>query len=282
MNLQNWNIGMAVLQFGMGGYLTWLFNEKGLLNKPIGLTTTGVSKVPLGTDSFTLGFVQKNSDQIFIARETIAFFFITGLFHSFYAYTNNTLYTKMIHNKNNCLRWIEYSISATLMMRIIAIQCGIRDRDTMSLITTSMIGVMLMGQIAEAAMSSSTIMGPNQKNVAIVASVIGWVLMLGVFYVVIRKYIELQSDIDAFGCPKVKIPDFVLGIIVSQLILFSTFGLIQLYHVYYRINDHYVDYQKIEAAYIVDSLTAKLTLGAILAYSVTGADTGVYGTFKCT
>lgn len=282
MNLRNWNIGMAALQFGMGGYLTWLFNDKGLIDKPIQLVTTGVAKVPSGTDSFTLGFVQKNSDQIFIARETIAFFFITGLFHSIYAYTNDTMYEKMIQNKNNCLRWLEYSISATLMMRIIAVQCGIRDRDTMSLITTSMIGVMLMGQIVEVAMASGTTMGPNQKNVAIVASVIGWVLMLGVFAVVIRKYIELQSDVDAFGCPKVKIPDFVLAIIVSQLALFSTFGLIQLYHVYQRINGNQVDYRNIEKLYIIDSLVAKLTLGGILAYSVTGADTGVYGSFKCT
>ena len=37
----------------------------------------------------------------------------------------------------------------------------------------------------------------------------------------------------------------------------------------------------IEKLYIIDSLLAKLTLGGLLAYSVVGADQGVYSEFAC-
>lgn len=272
---------MAILQFGMGSYLAYLYNDKGLLNKPITLTTTNVTKSP-SNNKFVLDFQLGNSDQIFIAQETIAFFFVTGIFHSIYALTHNNLYRSMITYKNNYLRWIEYSISATLMMRIIALQCGIRDRDTLGLITSSMVGVMLMGQIVEVSLAHmSPIHNDSRKQTAIVASIIGWLLMVSVFVIVVRKFIELKDNVDSFGCPNVAVPDFVLAIIVSQLVFYSTFGFIQMYHVYQRVNNKYVNYINIEKLYIIDSLLAKLTLGGILAYSVVQADQGVYSEFKC-
>ena len=283
MNLRNWNIGMAVLQFAMGSYLTWLYNDKKLLNKPTSLSTIKANKIPgSAPGKFLLNFELASTDEVYVARETISFFFVTGLFHSLYAATYNTIYKKMITNRNNFLRWIEYSISATLMMRIIALQCGIRDRETISLITSSMIGVMLMGQIVEVALASGKPLSPNQKNIAIVATVIGWVLMLNVFITIIRTFVDLKTDVDKLGCPKATIPDFVLGIIISQLVFYSTFGFIQLYHVYQRTNGRQVNYENIEKLYIIDSLLAKITLGAILAYSVVESDKGVYGEFQCT
>ena len=265
---------MAIAQFGMGGFLTWLYADKGILDTPTVLTTTKVAKKPIGTE-YSLEFSQTDAESVYIARETIAFFFVTGLFHSIYAATHDGLYRDMMRSQNNYLRWIEYGISATLMMRIIALQAGIRDRDTLSLITTSMIGVMLMGQIVEVSLRESNF------NLALVATIIGWILMLGVFAIVIRKFLELQDSVKGFGCKDVEIPKFVIWIIVTQLVFYATFGFIQIYHIWRCWQGGCPRFENIEKLYILDSLLAKLTLGGILAYSVLGADSGVYGTFKC-
>jgi len=279
--LRKWNIGMSVIQAAVGGSLLYLYNDKGLLDTPTQLTGTGVVKAPTSSGEFSLDWVQNEGSQVYIAREVIIFFFVTSFFHGLYAVMGES-YDKLIKNGNNSLRWVEYSISATFMIRIIALQSGIRDQNTLTLITSSTIGIMLQGQIVEAALANNKgKLTSEQKSVVMTSTLIGWVLMIANFWVIIKQYMGLNDDIDALGCPGVEIPDFVLYIIITQLIFYSTFGLIQIYQIYQRINGKKVDYSNIERMYLIDSLMSKVTLGGILGYAVTGADQGAYSPFTC-
>ena len=279
--LRKWNIGMAIVQAAVGGSLFYIYKDNDLLDTPVQLTKTGVAKDPTSSGEFGLDWVQKDGTEVYIAREVIAFFFVTAFFHALYAIMGKS-YDKLISNRNNYLRWIEYSISATLMMRIIALQSGVRDQYTLTLISTGTVGVMLQGQIVEAALANSNKKLTNEeKSVVMTSTIVGWILMVANFYVIVKQFMGLSDDIDGFGCPDVKIPDFVVYIIITQLLFYSTFGLIQIYQIYKRMNGSKVDYSNIERMYLIDSLLSKVTLGALLGYSVTGADQGAYSPFKC-
>jgi hypothetical protein len=140
---------------------------------------------------------------------------------------------------------------------------------------------MLQGQIVETMLSQRKV-DVKEKSVILVATIVGWILMVTNFYIIVKQYINLKSDVDAFKCPDVGIPSFVLWIIVTQLLFYSTFGFIQIYQIYNKLyNPGQYDYRRIETMYIIDSLLSKVTLGAILGYAVIGANQGVYSSFEC-
>ena len=281
-NLLVWNSSMSAAQLGMAVFLTVLYSKKDVLTKEIELTRTSVDKKPASSQEYQLNWTSTNdSEKVSIGLETVSFFYVTGIFHMVYAATNNNFYNTLILRQNNFLRWIEYSISATLMIRIIAIQAGIRDSNTLSLLTTNTIGIMLQGQIVESALAGTGAMSANNKIIAITSTIIGWILMLTNFVIIGKQFANLSDDIDNLNCPDTKIPSFVMYILITQLIFYCSFGGIQLFHLAQRLRGNSVNYGTIEKAYVTFSLLSKLTLGGILAYSVVGADQGAYGTFVC-
>lgn len=284
--LRKWNIGMSLVQFIMGVFLFFIYRDKELFNKEknIKLTGTGVIKkrMPSSSKEYNLDWVQKDDvGEINLATLVVSFFVITGAFHGLYAGMGRSYDDLVYKNNNNYLRWIEYSISATIMINIIALQAGIRDRSTLELLTGGTIGLMLQGQIVEASLAGGKKLTNNEKSCILTATISGWVIMIANFYVIVKQYMSLDKDIDNLGCEGVAIPDFVFWIIVTQLLFYSTFGFIQIYQIYQKLNGKRTSYSVIERMYLIDSLLAKVTLGAMLAYSVIGAEQGAYAPFKC-
>lgn len=281
--LRKWNIGMSVVQLGMAGYLGYIYNDKGLFDKDIQLTGSGVVKgQPNSSNEYTLDWVQKDTGTVNVATLVVCFFGITGLFHGLYAGMGKSYDDLVYKNKNNYLRWIEYSITATIMINIIALQSGIRDEFTLQAITGSTIGLMLQGQIVEATLAQNKgKLSELQKSSIMTATVAGWLIMVTNFYIIIKQYMSLDKDVDNLNCEGLAIPDFVFWIIVTQLLFYATFGFIQIYQIKRRLDGKSVDYSNIERMYLIDSLLSKVTLGAMLAYSVIGADQGAYAPFEC-
>jgi len=278
--LRNWNIAMGVIQLGMGIFLTVVFNNQGLFKNEEQMYRIGVDKKVDAANKYSLDWVQRESTSVPYAYEAVSFFYVTSFFHFLYVLMGPR-YEDMILKQNNYLRWIEYSISATLMIRIIALQCGIRDENALTSISVNTVGIMLQGQIVETMLSQRKV-DVKEKSVILVATIVGWILMVTNFYIIVKQYINLKSDVDAFKCPDVGIPSFVLWIIVTQLLFYSTFGFIQIYQIYNKLyNPDQYDYRRIETMYIIDSLLSKVTLGAILGYAVIGANQGVYSSFEC-
>ena len=281
--LKGWNISMGCVQLGMAIWLTILFNDKNLFKSE---NTFYVGVEPDYSDDGALvktKYELKNAENINVGAETVAFFYTTAFFHFLYALLGKRYEDMVYKQNNNYLRWIEYSITATLMIRIIAVQSGIRESSTLQAITAGTIGVMLQGQIVESVLASKSKITENDKKILFVSTVVGWLIMLWVFVIIIQQFLRLQSNVDKFDCEKdVKIPDWVVTIIISQCIFYTSFGFIQLVQIWKRLykNEKY-DYSFFELFYLVDSLASKVTLGAMLAYGLIGSDTGLNDKFEC-
>jgi len=201
----------------------------------------------------------------------ISFFLITFLVHAFYFISsfNNVpliggLYNNMISNKNNFIRWIEYSITATIMINIVARSAGVSNEDTLLLTNLATAAVMLQGQTIELALKEK----PSSTKIQqlIIYNIVGWGLMLGVFGIIISKFQQTIDDIKAATC--VNIPDFVRNVIWSQFIFYMLFGAWQLYQIFTVYKNPDYDYTKFEIGYNVLSLLSKTTLGSVLGFGI--------------
>ena len=192
----------------------------------------------------------------------VVYFMFTALFHLLYAsdFFGSGLYSRAVANMNSWFRWIEYSISSTVLTFLVAIVCGVKSLDSMILIIVMNIGVMLCGQISE-----SVITKPNGKPIALVAVLIGWILLLGIFGILFKNFFMALSDATANGF---EVPWFVYTIIIIFFVFYSLFGLTNLWWILGK--EHTIQrYLKVEKAYIVLSFLSKLNLGIFIAFGLT-------------
>ena len=201
----------------------------------------------------------------------IAFFGITSLTHAFYFVSsfNNVpliggVYNRMIANKNNFIRWIEYSITATIMINIVARSAGVSSEDTLLLTNLATAAVMLQGQTIELALKEK----PSSTKIQqlVIYNLVGWGLMLGVFGIIISRFQQTITEIKKATCAN--IPDFVKYTVYSQFLFYNLFGFWQLYQIFSVYNDPDYDYTKFEIGYNILSLLSKTILGSILGFGI--------------
>jgi len=192
----------------------------------------------------------------------IVYFIFTVLFHTLYAtdFFGSGIYTRSIASMNQYWRWIEYSISSSIMTFLIAIICGVKSLDAVILLVVMNIGIMLCGQISEAVITK-----PNGKPIALVAVLIGWILLLAVFAILFKNFFMGLADADTNGF---KVPTFVYFIIFPLFVWYALFGFVNLWWILGK--EHTIQkYLKIEKAYIILSFLSKLNLGIFVAYGLT-------------
>ena len=201
----------------------------------------------------------------------ISFFAITCAVHMFYFVSSfekvpliGGIYNKMILNKNNYIRWIEYSITATLMINIIARSVGVSNEDTLLLTNLATVTVMLQGQSTELALQEK----PSKEKIIklITYNLIGWGLLMGVFGIIISRFEQTIKDIKKATCAN--IPNFVKYVIWTQVIFYSAFGIWQLYQIFSVYQNPDYNYEKFEIGYNMLSLLSKTILGAILGFGI--------------
>lgn len=192
----------------------------------------------------------------------VVYFAFTALFHLLYAtdFFKNGLYSRMIVSMNNWVRWIEYSISSSIMTFLIAIISGVKSLDAVILLVVMNIGIMLCGQISEAVITK-----PGGKPIALVAILIGWILLLGVFGIIFKNFFMGLADANTNGF---KVPTYVYFIIFPLFVWYALFGFVNLWWVLGK--DRTIQkYLKVEKAYIILSFLSKLNLGVFIAFGLT-------------
>ena len=201
----------------------------------------------------------------------ISFFAITCAVHTFYFISSfervpliGGIYNKMILNKNNYIRWIEYSITATLMINIIARSVGVSNEDTLLLTNLATVTVMLQGQSTELALQEK----PSKKKIIklITYNLIGWGLLIGIFGIIISRFEQTIEDIKKATCAN--IPNFVKYVIWTQVIFYTAFGIWQLYQIFSVYQNPDYNYEKFEIGYNILSLFSKTILGGILGFGI--------------
>jgi len=189
----------------------------------------------------------------------VAFFFITALFHFIYA--TSSLYPELITKRNNWLRWIEYSITSTIMLYIIALLCTVKDTNTYILLGSCNVIMISLGQLIEEKI--------NMGQSPWIPMAASFFLLFSEFSVITRDFSRRINDVNSYiqSSPSSrlgigKIPTWIIYMLVILFLFFSCFGIVSLYYSIYPDTS----YEMVEKAYIILSLIAKTTLGGFLAY----------------
>jgi hypothetical protein len=145
---------------------------------------------------------------------------------------------------HNYFRWVEYSLSSSVMIWLIAQLCGLSDIGALFAIFGVNASMILFGALQEKYEK------PGSKGFLpfIMGSMTGVVPWIVIFIY------TLQPG----GSHKAEVPAFVIGIIISLFIFFNTFAINQALQ--YRQVGKWANYLRGERAYITLSLVAKSLL----------------------
>ncbi len=212
----------------------------------------------------------------------VAFFAVTSLAHLLYAtdfFGKGWYSSQLLGFGWNPFRWVEYSISAGLMIYLISIASGTKEQ--ISAISNALItpGLMINGFTNERALQQNELhqwsLRPELPKPKVDAFIIlsnlipGWALFGVHWYVILSNYAKLSKEAKDAGRP---FDNSVSFMVYSQLLFFSLFGVIQTYQVYRwatlkagRIEPSYIFYEKI---YIVLSAVTKLVLAGTVVYAL--------------
>ena len=153
-------------------------------------------------------------------------------------------YSNGLSENRNFFRWVEYSISSSIMIVLIAQICGVTD--VVAII--SLFGVN----------ASMILFGWLQEKYEQPGSG-GWLPFIFGCIDGIVPWVSLVFYIFAIGGPgDTKAPAFVYGIVISLFLLFNTFAVVQFLQ--YKKVGKWSDYLRGEKTYITLSLVAKSAL----------------------
>lgn len=233
-SLRRFNAAMGVLHGLTGGAMLWLSNSFSL---PV--STTFLDAQPGGAlDPARL----ETQFSLRIGPAVAAFLLISAVFHLIVASPwGFPRYTRELQASRNRFRWVEYSLSASLMIVVIALLTGISDAAALIALAGVNASMILFGWLMEIGSrpGPSAIWTPFWFGC--VAGAVPW-LAIGLYLV----------------GPGSGIPSFVYLIYVTIFVFFNCFALNQ--WLQYRRIGPWRDYLFGERAYIVLSLVAKSAL----------------------
>ncbi len=234
--LRNLNIGAAALHLVSGIAMIVLGNDFSL---PISLfNLAGPPGTPISE-----GFLEELG-QVPLAPMTAAFMLLSSLFHVLVVVPGGfAKYKSEIRNGMNRFRWVEYSLSSTLMIILISLIVGISDIAALIGISVANVSMILFGWVMEVVNRPGERVWWSPFWFGCIAGIAPWLALVA--------YLTLSSEGEG---P----PGFVYGILISIFVLFNCFALVQ--WLQYRGVGRWADYVVGERAYIILSFVAKSAL----------------------
>ena len=176
-----------------------------------------------------------------VAWGVAAFLFLSAVFHLLAGVVMADRYHDQLSRGQNHLRWVEYSLSSSVMIVLIAMLTGITDVAALLALFGVNAGMIFMGSVQERYEE------PGGSRLPFwLGSVLGIVPWLAIGFYLVSPGSEAQP------------PGFVYGIFVSLFLFFNVFALVQ--WLQYRQVGRWADYLAGERTYIVLSLVAKSAL----------------------
>ena len=233
-----------------------LFNIK--LNANTNLSTipdfrTNNETIPEG---FSLNFLQPETERndevsLPITWLTSLFFLLSCIFHFGNTVLWYNAYNYYLSIQRSPFRWIEYTFSAPTMILTVAYSAGIVVATELFMIFILIACTMFFGHMTELISTKDK----DDKwtlpfSQRIIPHVLGYVPQISAWFVIISTFIQNSEGA----------PDFVTAIIIIEIILFFSFGFVQL-AVLARPPSKYIQG---EIAYQILSLISKGLLGIIL------------------
>lgn len=191
-------------------------------------------------DTMTITPVAETIAEIRIAPLVALFMLISATAHLFIGTVLYDKYVKNLKKGMNPYRWYEYSVSASLMIVIIAMLTTIYDIGVLIALFTLTAVMNLMGLMMEIHNQTTEKTIWTSYKIGCIAGFIPWV-------VIFIPLIAAES-----------VPDFVIAIFVTIAIFFNCFA-INMY-LQYKKYGKWKDYLYGEKVYIILSLVAKSAL----------------------
>jgi len=235
-NLRRFNAIMGILHFVQGALMLYLSSSREWT-----ITSTYLT---FDSESQRLAPVMESIGTIELAYLAVAFLFISAIAHALIATVLYDRYVAYLEQGMNPYRWYEYSISASIMIVLIAMLAGVWDLGTL-IALFGLIAVMnLCGLVMERHNRLTTETDWSSYIVGSIAGIVPWIVMA----------VTIIGTFDSGGSP----PDFVIIIYVSLFVLFNLFAINMLLQ--YLEVWKWQDYLYGERAYIILSLVAKSLL----------------------
>ena len=242
MGLRKFNIVMACLHFIQGVAIL-------LLSSNFKLPITG-SFLKFDVTTQTLVPTARNLFEIKIAPLVASFFFVSALAHFLISLPKiNAWYNRNLVKGANYARWIEYSISSSIMILAIAMLVGIYDIAALIAIMVLNSAMILFGWMME-------LHNQTTKKTDWTSFIFGCIAGIGP-WIAIGIYLWAPGNAQ-------KAPTFVYWIYFSIFVFFNSFAINQ--YLQYKKVGKWNDYLYGERAYIILSLVAK----SLLAWQVFG------------
>ena len=163
----------------------------------------------------------------------------------------------MLRGRNG-LRWLEYGLSAPLMIVVIAAVLSIVDVFVFLLLALCTMVLMMLGYMQEVLMAHTTL--PHCA---------GWVIFIGNWIVLSLAFVLGIYSGDT--PPPWSVVQYIVYVYASMLFLFGGFGIVQMWHVFHLMSasnapkkNRRVCFEKVELTYAALSLSSKFILGALL------------------
>lgn len=232
--LRRWNLGVGLIHAAQATVLLLIASDASL---PVYASwidgPPGSANLNSGEPLFDVPF----------AAATAAFLYLAAIDHLLVGGPLRGWYERNLGRSINYARWIEYSISASLMIVLIAMLSGVWELTGLVALFGVNAGMILCGMLMERGSRP----GPDADWTPFwVGAFLGSIPWLVIAIQLVR------------GDEQAGVPGFVVGIFFSLLVLFALFAVNQALQ--YRQVGRWRDYLFGERAYIVLSLTAKSAL----------------------
>lgn len=233
--LRNWNIAAGWL------HLLSLIAVLALSNNfSLPVTATYMTGPPGSTFTNPIHLFSNN------VSYTVALFLGLSAFFHFFVASKKFFqkYVDGLKQSRNIFRWVEYSISSSVMIFLIAQLNGVSDYAALLAIFGVNVSMILFGWLQE----KFTQPGDGQWLPFIfgcIAGIIPWIVIL----------IQLISPSGPAGSTA---PGFVYGIVISLFVFFNCFALVQ--YKQYSAKGKWANYLRGEKTYIILSFVAKSLL----------------------
>ncbi|MFN3256636.1 MAG: heliorhodopsin HeR [Ilumatobacter sp.] len=240
-NLRNWNLGLTVLHAVQAVAILILASDFAISLTTAPPTGPPGSRLP---DAETLVDVR-------IGAAVAVFLALAAIDHLVTATVGRGAYESDLRRGINRFRWIEYSISATLMVLLIASYSGITEITAVIAIAGANVAMILFGWLQE------KFNPPGRTETTMLPFWFGTIVGLAPWIAIWFNVITAEE-----------VPGFVYGIVVAEFVFFFSFGLNQ--WLQYRKVGKWSNYLFGEKTYLVLSLVAK----SVLAWQIYGGSLG--------
>jgi hypothetical protein len=240
--LRRWNLALTLLHLAQAVVIVLLTG---------GFAITVTSSVPEGPPG-TAAVAPEALFDVPIGWAVAGFLLLAALDHLLTGTVARRTYERDLKRGINRFRWVEYSVSATLMVILIGFYSGITSINAVIAVAGANVAMILFGWLQE-------LMNPPGRHTT---------TMLPFWFgtiVGLTPWISIAFNVAGSET----VPGFVYGIVVVQAALFFSFGMNQ--WLQYRKVGRWADYAYGEKVYLVLSLVAKSLLAwQIFAGSLAG------------